>query len=164
MEVTVREATPADAEEICAVHGAATELARGVYDDAVVDAWARGTEPGDYAVESEDNRFVVADADGRVVGFGELVFDPGEYLEAPADAEVRAVYVHPDAAGEGVGSAVLADLERAARERGIESLGLWASLNAVPFYEARGYERVGERTHEFGGEVEGRAVEMRKEL
>jgi len=130
----------------------------------VVDAWAGETDPDDYAIESEDNRFVVADADGRVVGFGELVFDPGEYLAASVDAEVRAVYVRPETAGEGVGSALLADLERAARERGIDCLGLWASLNAVPFYEARGYERVGERADEFGGEVTGRAIEMQTEL
>jgi putative acetyltransferase len=142
---------------------------REAYDDEQVAAWARGLDPEGYPIETAD-RFVVAEAQGAVVGFGELAVDPGEYLAAPVDAEVRAVYVRPEVAREGVGSALLADLEAAARERGAETLGLWASLNAVPFYESQGYARVGERTHEFSGAderapgIEARVVEMRREL
>jgi hypothetical protein len=43
-----------------------------------------------------------------------------------------------------------------------------ASLNAVPFYELHGYERVREHDHEFSGHgstgVTGTVVEMKKEL
>jgi hypothetical protein len=39
---------------------------------------------------------------------------------------------------------------------------LTASLNAMPFYEQHGYERLREQRHEFGDEVTGRVVEMRK--
>lgn len=100
---------------------------------------------------------------GRVVGFGDARPEPSGYTDG-VDGEIRAVYVHPDAARTGVGSAILADLEGWARGRGVASLGLHASLNAVPFYEARGYDRVGERTHEFEGGVEAPVVEMHKRL
>ena len=61
-----------------------------------------------------------------------------------AMGEVRAVYVHPDHARHGVGSALLAELEGYARGRGLDRLSLQSSLNAVGFYERAGYERVGE--------------------
>lgn len=172
----LREATPADVEAVRAVHRASIEgLGPVAYDDEQVAAWASGTESADYAVvDSADHYVVVAergeeDGDGgagEVVAFGCLRFAPPEECEASVDAEVTAVYVHPAAAGAGVGSAVLADLEERAREHDADALGLTASRNTVPFYEARGYESVREHDHEFSppSGVEGRVVEMTKEL
>jgi putative acetyltransferase len=163
--MNVREATPDDAAAVNSVHlDSVAGLGPAAYDEAQVAAWAQGADPSDYQLDDEDNHFVVAEADGEVRGFGELAFDPGEYLEPPVDVEVKAVYVHPAVVRQGVGSALLAELERAARENGDEAVGLRASKNAVPLYEARGYDRVAERDHEFGGEVPGTVVEMRTEL
>lgn len=188
--VTVRDATDADRGAISALHVAAIrELGPAAYDDRVVDAWAGGSEarstsgdrdasasddedrdPAGYPIGETDAAFVVAEVDGRVAGFGDVTgVDPNDYdvvAEERADAtgEVRAVYVHPDFARRGVGSALLAELERRARDRGFETLVLTASLNAVPFYERRGYAAVTTVTHEFGGEVPGDAVVMRRSL
>lgn len=189
--VTVRDATDADRGAISDVHVAAIrELGPAAYDDRVVDAWAGGSEarstsggrdpsasgddedrdPAGYPIGETDAAFVVAEVNGRVAGFGDVTgVDPNDYdvvAEERADAtgEVRAVYVHPDFARRGVGSALLAELERRARDRGFETLVLTASLNAVPFYEHRGYEAVTTVTHEFGGEVPGDAVVMRRSL
>lgn len=165
----VREATPADGETVRRVHRASIEgLGPAAYDDEQVAAWASGTETGDYAgIGSNECDFVVAETEaGEVVAFGRLRLVTPEGYETSADAEVTAIYVHPDSAGEGVGSAVLADLEDRARAHGVGLLGLTASLNAVPFYESRGYERVREFDREFSppSGVEGRVVEMAKEL
>lgn len=167
--VTLRDATSADAEAVRDVHAAAVRgPGSAVYDAEQVDAWAGDRDPSEYDTAPDGADFVVAERDGRVVGFAELRPHGGGYFEAvsagPWTGEVRAVYVHPDAAGGSVGSALLAELERRARDRGLATLGLQASLNAVPFYEARGYERVAEVTHEFGEGVPGTAVEMRKQL
>lgn len=150
-------------------------------------------DPGVYPIGEPDVEFLVADRGGEVAGFGEVApADPADYdvvagdsgfdvasdgrnSDAPTDAaadsdaeaahgEVRAVYVHPDHARRGVGTALLSELERRARKRGFEALVLTASLNAVPFYEHRGYEAVEELVYEFGGEAEGIAVVMRKRL
>jgi GNAT superfamily N-acetyltransferase len=59
---------------------------------------------------------------------------------------VRAVYVLPEAGGQGIPSALLARIEIAARSLGIEAIELSASLNAVPFYVASGYEQLKETT------------------
>ena len=184
--VTLRDAVPADAEAVRDVHAASVRgLGPAAYDDEQVAAWAGNRDPADYDTTPDDADFVVAERDGRVVGFAELRPHGGGYFETvrpgPWTGEVRAVYVHPDAAGEGVGSALLAELERRARGRDLSALGLHASLNAVPFYEARGYERVVELDHEFGeseahsvsgsrtesdgdGPVTSTVVEMRKRL
>ncbi|NHN48253.1 GNAT family N-acetyltransferase [Halostella sp. JP-L12] len=160
----VRDARPADAAAVNRVHlDAVAELGPEAYDEAQVAAWG-SSDPSDYDLAGGDNRFVVAEIDGEVRGFGELAYEAGDYLDPAADAEVKAVYVHPAAVRRGVGSALLAELERDARESGFQTVGLWASRNAVPFYERNEYERVAERTHEFGGEVEGSVVEFRKDL
>ncbi len=172
---TVRTAREGDTERMAAAHAAATvALGRSAYDPEQVRAWARGRY--DYGVDEDCERLVVAvrerstdpengpaaDYD-EVLGFGALRYEAGDYLDGVA-GEVQAVYVHPAFARQGVGAALYADLERAARERDVGSLGLWASLNAVGFYERQGFERVAEHDHEFGDGVAATVVEMHKRL
>jgi putative acetyltransferase len=164
MGVGIREATPDDALAVRDVHLASIEgLGPSAYDPEVVAAWAHDRDPTEYPIVANNSCFLVAEK-RKLVGFGWLAFEPGEHLVSEAKAEVTAVYARPEIAREGVGSALLAELERVARERGIETLGLWASLPALPFYLAQGYERVAEHTHEFAPGVEGRIVEMQTEL
>lgn len=115
------------------------------------------------AVEPENDDAESSDAT-VTAGFGDVRFDPPEYLNEPTDSGVRAVYVDPAYAGEGVGSTLLERLEVTARDRGLASLGLHSSVNARPFYERHGYVVVEEITFEFGGKVEAPAIEMRKDL
>ena len=83
----------------------------------------------------------------------------------PADvATIRAVYVHPDHGRQWVGSAILRELERAARPAGLPELHLTASFNAVAFYEANGRESTGPTTHELDGGTELEARSMEKSL
>lgn len=167
----LREAVPSDSEAVRSVHfESIKELGLEGYTQKQVDAWAQGCTSANYAaaIDSEDLYFVVAEDDRGVVGFGSLKFDSPEDYEATIDAEVTAVYVHPAVARDGVGSKIYAELECRARERGVQTLGLSASLNAVPFYESHGYERVREYAHEFSSHestgVEGIVVEMEKKL
>lgn len=167
----VREAILSDIEAVRPVHcKSITELGRDEYTQEQVDAWANGCESADYSatIDSEDLLFIVAEADGDVVGFGSLQFDSPDEYEVTVDAEVTGVYVHPAVVRQGVGTHIYADLERQARERDVRTLGLSASLNAVPFYESHGYEQIREYAHEFSSHeatgVEGIVVEMKKTL
>lgn len=151
---TVRPADPAEADAILDLHAASIRaFGPAAYDEAQVEGWARREEP-DYPIGEEGHRFVVAERRDELAGFG--------HLDA-AGAEIAAVYVHPDHAREGVGSAILAALEATAREHGVDELDLLASKNAVPFYGAAGYERVETECHETCGE-ELECVHMRKGL
>jgi putative acetyltransferase len=144
--VTVREAGPADRSRIRECHVAAIRtLGPQAYDDRQVAAWADKEDPVEaYPVEDGGHYLVVAELSdaiesngAEVVGYGHLV---------PTEREVRAVYVHPDATGLGVGTALLDALESRARDLRIDALELCASLNAVGFYEQAGYERAGRET------------------
>lgn len=165
MDVVVREAGFEDASRIRDVHLASIDgLARTDYDDAQVTALAHDRDPNEYPIESTDTFFIVAEQDGQIIGFGWMKPDADEYFETTVEGEITAVYVHPSVARQGVGTRIYAELEAEARRNGITSLGLWASLNAVPFYEEHGYQRITEHTREFAEGTEGTVVEMTKSL
>lgn len=72
---------------------------------------------------------VVAEQDGRPVGYGNI--DDTGYLDH--------LFVHPEAGGQGIASAICARLEGWAAGRGIKRLTVHASRTAKPFFEARGW-------------------------
>jgi GNAT superfamily N-acetyltransferase len=82
---------------------------------------------------------VIARIDGRPVGCGALKFHPG------APAELKRMWVSPDVRGTGLGRRLLEDLERLAREDGVEVLHLETngSLHAaIQLYRSAGFEEV----------------------
>ncbi|MCU4751107.1 GNAT family N-acetyltransferase [Halobacteria archaeon AArc-curdl1] len=154
--VTVRPAQPTDGEALVAVHVAAIrELGSSAYDDEQIEAWAAKKDPSGYPVEEETAHFVVATRDDDVVGFGHLALDA---------AEIRAVYVHPDHARDGVGTTILEHLERTALDAGLEDLSLLASKNAVEFYERHGWTSGEWVDHESTGGVTLECLWMEKSL
>lgn len=166
--MTVRTAGLADVDAMNACHVASIRtFGPATYDAAQVNAWAETDdgEPREYPVEDPDQRVVVAERDDDLAGFGHCHPDPAPEDPAHDAGEVLAVYVHPDHARVGVGTALLADLEAHAREAGCPALELTASLPAVPFYEHHGYREV-DRVYHYTDTVEGglECVRMRKEL
>ena len=161
--VLVREAEPGDVQAIATVHAASVRgLAASHYDGEQIASWS-DSSADDFSLPDEGVQVVVAEtagsdgseAGGEVAGFGAIDLESGE---------VRAVYVHPDHAGEGVGSAILGKLEGRARVEGLADLHLAASLNAVPFYERHGWASIGPTVHEIDDGVELEAVKMEKSL
>mgnify|MGYP000740105955 CR=1 FL=1 len=84
---------------------------------------------------------------GEILAMGGLAVE-GEGI--PPDAgELLRIAVDPGHQGSGYGSAILAGLEDAARERGLDRLFLWTAQRqraAVSFYQSRGYEGTDHRT------------------
>jgi len=91
--------------------------------------------------------FLVVESDRKVVAMGGLAV---EDEEIPAGTgELLRIAVHVDHQREGHGDRVVAGLEDAARERGLDRLFLWTAQrqrSAVRFYRARGYEGTDHRT------------------
>lgn len=163
--MNVRDAERNDAEAVLSVHRAAiAERGPRGYDDEVVEAWYDGRSVDDYRFGSLDEFLVAETAEDGVVGFGAAVPACRDHLAAAVDGEVTAVYVDPAFAGEGVGSTLLDALHDRLRARSVGTVAVWASLNAVGFYERRGYERVTTHRHEFADGVEGDVVELRRSL
>jgi N-acetylglutamate synthase-like GNAT family acetyltransferase len=57
-------------------------------------------------------------------------------------AKIRAFFVHPKWARQGIGSMILEACENAARAAGFTSTEMGATLTGVPFYKAKGYAAV----------------------
>jgi putative acetyltransferase len=177
---TIRPARPDDESAIEAVHEAAIRaFGPAAYDEVQVSAWANeevdetGWGVGDVTDLGADDRYaVVAEVEDEIAGFGRIRL--GAIPDAPADrllalvdrpvAEVTAVYVHPDHARTGLGTAILDALEARAREAGATVIGLLAARNAVEFYEGNGYEAVASRSHEPAEGVEMAATWMEKAI
>lgn len=155
MQVHVRTATVDDRDRLASVHAEAVRgVPPGAYDRRQLAAWDHDRDPRDYPVGDPDRPVLVAERDGTVVGFGVATHEA---------SELAALYVHPDHAGQGVGSALLAGLEGRLAARGAGSVRVVASLNAAGFYEGAGYRRVGGTTVEYEG-VELPCTVLEKEL
>ncbi|GAB3671230.1 GNAT family N-acetyltransferase [Halopiger thermotolerans] len=162
--VRVREATAGDAPAMAEVHAAAIrELAGGSYDERQLEAWLANAHPERYPIDEAGFRVLVAETDrGALVGFGLLDLEPSAY--GSATGRIKSIYVRPDVARTGIGTALLERLEAAASEAALEQLALTASKNAIGFYERQGYEGVDTRTLEMGDGVTLPALRMRKRL
>lgn len=100
------------------------------YESATLQAWAAAPAPASYAGLLAQGGGIKALVDGSLAGYA--------ILDLPGN-EIDAVFVDPQFGGRGVGKALLQALEKLAQCP--QSLHLYASLNAVPFYEAAGYRQ-----------------------
>jgi GNAT superfamily N-acetyltransferase len=67
-------------------------------------------------------------------------FREPELLDPAVDAaKVRAIFVHPDFARQGLGSLILAHVESAAVAAGFSCFEMGSTLTGVPLYRLRGY-------------------------
>jgi GNAT superfamily N-acetyltransferase len=158
--VPVRLASAGDATAIAEVHVASWQAAydsllpRSVLDGLSVAQrtrhWRRVLDP------SSGEQVVVAERDGRVVGFVEV----GAALDAdagPDTGQLLTIYLHPDLWGTGVGRRLHdAGLDRLAG-RGSARAVLWmlsTNARAAAFYAKQGWSRDGRiRVQQFGGAV-----------
>jgi putative acetyltransferase len=151
---------PGDARAFLeAHHRAVRDLAAADYPLDVIEAWAPlpiTAEHVDVVCSTADREYrLVAESEGEVVGFGCLVAE---------NNELRACYVSPSASRKGIGSAILREIERAARDQGVEVLEADSSLTAELFYRSNGYEVCGRGDHVLNNGVRMACVKMRKEL
>ena len=163
--VVLRPATRADALSIAvlglqvfldtyATAGIRATIAREAlqaFDEAAIEARIVG------APES----FIVAEADGHLVGYAEWLSNapqpllPDAALPDAALAELRTLYVQRPFLRRGIGARLLAQVEHDARARGADVLWLTAwvgNTNALAFYASRGYAVVGTTWHVFENE------------
>jgi len=153
---TVRGAKEEDSEGIWRVHiRAIRNIANSHYTPEEIEAWASSRKPEHYVESIRNSEFYVAEEDGAVIGFGTLNYKQNE---------IEAVYVSPEVVRRRVGSAILRRLEGRARDLGLKSLKMDASLNAVPFYRSAGYKPQKGMKHRLASGVEIGCVLMTKEL
>lgn len=137
-DVAIRRAAEADLPVIAEIQeDSILTLGRRVYGRARAEAWARFGIEQSHDLLSQ-GEFFVAEAHGRVLGVSGWSPD----AERADSAWIRYVFVRPEAAGLGIGRRLVATAEHAALAAGRDRLMLWASLNALGFYGALGYQQV----------------------
>jgi L-amino acid N-acyltransferase YncA len=153
--IIIRSAVPADAEAICAIHN------QGIADRiATLDSTLR--TPGDSLAwlteRGPRHPVIVADADGRLVGWASLNrFNSRSAYDAVADFSV---YVERATRGTGVGSELLSRLIVLARELGYHKMVLSALANnsaGIALYTRAGFTRVG--VYREQGQLDGQWVD-----
>ena len=145
--VTIRPATSDDAPALATVHVRSWQWAyRGQVPDAYLEQLgqtlserirARRTQlehlPSDY-------RYWVAEQAGQVVGFATT--RPSEDHDAASlTGEVLALYLDPEAVGQGIGRVLFQHAVADFRQRGFRQATLWvleSNEHALRFYEAAG--------------------------
>jgi GNAT superfamily N-acetyltransferase len=151
----LRPAAAEDRRALWLLHSRSVEvLCQGAYAAHELSTWVELLRPDGYLQPEQQRTVLVAERGLSLVGFGQLDTFLGE---------VEALYVAPEEAGHGVGSALLGSLEALAWREGTQVLSLDASLNAEGFYQARGYVRLHSAQRVLTPRVQLACVRMRKQ-
>jgi len=153
MSFTLRKATLDDRPAIeQLIKLSARGLSRGEYSDEQIEGAIRTV----FGVDTdliEDGTYFVAEDHGELIGCGgwskrRTLFGGDQYAARDAGkldptsepAKIRAFFVHPGHARQGVARAILAACESEATAAGFQALELMATLPGIKFYEASGYQ------------------------
>jgi putative acetyltransferase len=135
----IRKATDQDAQQIVRIfHETVHTVNLGDYTQEQVDAWSpEMPTPSDWIADHLRTRTTfVADDNGQLAGFGELL----------PDGHVDCFYCHHQCQRQGVGSTILRHIEQEAVSTGLNGLFTEASITAKPFFEAHGFTVVKQQT------------------
>lgn len=147
-----RLATQQDAAELRAlIEASVRQLQAGDYTAAQIEG-ALGHTLGLDTQLIADGTYFVAACEGAIIACGGWSFrrtlfgsDGGPNRESnrldPSKdaAKIRAIFVHPNWARQGLGSAILERCENAAREAGFQRFEMGSTLTGVPLYTLKGY-------------------------
>jgi ribosomal protein S18 acetylase RimI-like enzyme len=150
----VRDARTENAEAVAAL-GARSyrDHFAALWDARELDAWlAQQFDPGAIRADVEADRvhYLLADVDGREVGFAKLIWDRAVPAGGGHGAELQKIYFLGDEVGRGYGAALIEACADRAAARGEACVWLdvlKSNERARRLYERRGFSVVGERDH-----------------
>jgi putative acetyltransferase len=142
--LALRPFLPADAPLLADIfRSSVAELTGDDYSAAQQEAWAAAADDeAAFAARLAEAVTLLGTLDGSPVGFASLA--DGDRLDM--------LYVHPAAAGRGVGSMLIDALERIARARGAARLIADVSDSAQDFFRRRGFSPRQRNSVPLGGE------------
>ena len=134
-----------------------------------------------FGVDTEliaDETYFVVEADGKLVGCGgwsrrKTLYGASAYAQSRDSdlldpridaAKIRAFFIHPEFARQGIGRAILEACEREAVIFGFTSAEMMATLPGVKLYEVCGYARDEETRVPVGENIDIICIKMRKDL
>lgn len=162
LDFEIRRANRSDADDIAVAHrDSIRSLGALFYPAEIVHDWgARLT--GDLYVKAMESGEVFYIAVGAIDGKPAVLGFASHRVEAKQHR--TAVYVRGTASRRGIGSALFRSAEAEATAAGATSIHVDASLAAVDFYKANGFEEVGRGEHRLRSGRRMACVFMRKTL
>lgn len=137
MDCTIRPALDDDAADISTVIlRALRETNAKDYTDEIIARIERSFSPDAVRQLIAQRTVFIASIGSRVVGTASLDRNV-----------VRTVFVAPEVQGRGIGTRLMTEIERTARERSVASLTVFSSITAEAFYAWLGFEAVRDNYH-----------------
>ena len=179
MSFTIRKATLADQAAIEKLIAESVRgLSRGDYDARQIELSIKTVFGVDTELITDRTYFIVETETGEMAGcggwsrrktlYGASVYSlsrDSELLDPERDAaRIRAFFIHPAFARQGIGTMILNECEREARAHGFKSAEMMATLPGVRLYAARGYTGDDQVKVPIGENVDIICVKMRKSL
>jgi GNAT superfamily N-acetyltransferase len=177
MVIAIRRATMADASDIAmlieeSVRGLATsDYSTEIIEAALGSAWGLDTqllEDGTYYLLSDDNELAACGGwSFRSTLFGSDAVssrDSSRLLPGKDAARIRAFFVRPSFARQGLGSRLLRRCEQEARSAGFQSLTLGATEPGRRLYRRHGFVEGVPVDHDLGGGLTMKIIPMSKSL
>jgi GNAT superfamily N-acetyltransferase len=171
LDVVVRTATPADIPGILQMQRySMSVLSRGFYSDLQIASFLKFMPTLEQGLVA-DATFYVAESAGRLAGCGGWSAKTPAYhsivrsdVRGAGVPKVRAMYVHPEFARRGIGSALLGVIEQAISNAGYAEAALDAMLTAASLYRRCGYRATANSHIEFPDGVRLPVLAMHKHL
>jgi GNAT superfamily N-acetyltransferase len=177
MSRLLRLATPDDIEALTAlIERSARSLSAGFYSAQQTEAVVRHV----FGVDSQliaDGTYFVIESDGQLAACGgwsrRSTLFGGDQYKAEADAlldpahdaaRIRAFFVHPDYARQGLGRMLLEASTSAARAEGFTALELVATMPGEPLYRAYGFQELERIELAFGQDIRVPVLRMRRAI
>jgi L-amino acid N-acyltransferase YncA len=139
MEYLIREPRESDIEALTSIFNAYADTWATFFDEPISE-----DEFSHMQKEAEDYPFLVAELEGRPVGFGLL--RPFHFSPLMRRAAMTSYFLHPDERGQGLGGQLLEALGQEALKMGIDNLvAPIVSHNSasISFHEKQGFTRCG---------------------
>ena len=153
----IRKASKADRKNISNLHIASIKkLCRNHYTHEQLIAWTSVLTPSVYDQALKEKVVLVAyDSQQDLLGLGILDIE---------NSEISAIYINPDAAGKGIGTKLLNELEMTAQNSKFFRITVHSTLNAKSFYMNHGYIAQELTLHRLPNGSELECVRMVKDL
>jgi L-amino acid N-acyltransferase YncA len=140
---TIRTSTDADVAQITAIYGHHVTTGTGTFETTAPTEGDMAARRAD--VLSRDLPYLVAEEAGKVLGFAYCQwFKPRPAYRFSAE---DSIYMHPDAAGQGIGRELLSALATQAEAAGVRKLiaviGDSANAGSIGVHRALGFEHAG---------------------
>ena len=128
MNFQIRPSKPKDSKKIIELQTHSLRKLSPNYNSTQIESLVRSQASARFA---EDEIGFVAESEQEIIGFASILIHR---------SRIAGVYVHPSFIRQGIGTALLKEVEKIPIDRGDAAIYVTSSISTVNFYQANGYQ------------------------